>query len=61
MTNYEWIKQMSVEELAVFFMNSYGHDILLYCDPEKPIEVCGNLNCLDCAKEWLESEVTDNA
>ena len=60
MTNYERIKKMSVEELAEF-MNVCGNDIPPYCDYEKVSAVRCNYNCLDCAKEWLESEVMDNA
>ncbi len=49
-TNFERIKAMTVEEMAVVIMCPY-----LYSEP------CGNdKNCNTCCKEWLESEVSED-
>lgn len=50
-TNYDHIRKMSIEEMAVF-MNECGHDFPPYCDSKRS-ENCDQ-NCLNCAKEWLE-------
>ena len=51
MTNYEKIKQMSVEEMAEFILDEFR----VGCD-----EQCANNDyygeCRYCIKEWLESE-----
>lgn len=49
MTNYEKIKQMSVEEMAFMLMCPYD------ADPDK----CNKINCIKCTKQWLESEVEE--
>lgn len=57
MTNFEKIKQMSIDEMA-------QSDIVLpeCVGPEGfgdvPIEYCDKFggNCVDCKKHWLESE-----
>lgn len=49
-TNYDRIRNMSIEEMA-------------YCNDICPIEYgvihkyCNNAGCVECRKEWLESEV----
>ena len=58
MTNYDHIRNMSVEELAEF-MNKCGWDFPPYCDHEKAENCECDQNCLKCAKEWLEAEVTE--
>lgn len=55
-TNYDLIRNMSVEELAQF-MNDCGHDFPPYCDYKDATRGICDQNCLKCAKEWLESEV----
>lgn len=58
MTNYDRIKNMSVEEMAIF-MNACGHDFPPFCDGYKRINSLCDYNCLRCAEKWLESEVTE--
>lgn len=55
MTNYEKIKQMSIDEMA----RSYR--ILPACIYDIPMKHCDkfNGNCADCKKHWLESEVEE--
>lgn len=55
-TNYDRIRNMSVEEMARF-MNECGCDFPPYCGYSKARE-CDD-NCIKCAKLWLESEVTE--
>lgn len=57
MTNYERIKNMSVEEMANFFEN------LCECPPGCDIYsgYCLSNRCIDCQSKWLESEVDNNA
>ncbi|MBE7092729.1 MAG: hypothetical protein E7365_06085 [Clostridiales bacterium] len=64
MTNYERIKNMSVDELTKFFANHTDH----YCAPrqlnqiyEKAINnITGRgITWIDAIKQWLESEVTE--
>ena len=58
MINYERIKQMSVEEMALFLGSKP------YCYLENGEVDCINgwhgCQCKEHAKEWLESEVKDN-
>ena len=60
MTNYERIKNMSVEEMASermdFFACPYGTDYV-GCKMGKRFDD----NCTECTKFWLESEVDNNA
>lgn len=52
MTNYEHIKNMSVEEMADYFYNS-SYDP---CEiASRSIMECDN-NCRNCIKKMLESE-----
>lgn len=61
MTNYEKIKQMSIDEMARscmdFFDCPYG--IPRYFDVDCPKENQFNGSCIDCTKHWLESEAED--
>lgn len=56
MTNFEKIKQMSIDEMARSCMNffdcPYGISYV-GCPMEKRF----NNSCIDCTKHWLESEV----
>ena len=54
MTNYEHIKQMSVEEMASYFCIGG----LPICPLNAPY--CRDVRCPECFKKWLESEVNDN-
>ena len=58
MTNFECIKQMSVEELSLFLMrvnSSYSKDCMVGIADCKYPNI--DNNCSLCFKEWLESEV----
>ena len=53
MTNYERVRNMSVEEMAAFIPDwSYSGA----CKCDEKIYVDCNQNCKECVKEWLESE-----
>lgn len=58
MTNFEKIKQMSIDEIArsrmFFFDCPYGTPCV-GCSKGKEF----NNNCTDCTKHWLESEVEE--
>ena len=61
MTNYERIKQMSVEEIALLLMkvnDAYDIHCMLGTSGCKYTHI--DNNCSICFKEWLESEVKDN-
>ena len=53
MTNYERIKNMSVEEMANFldYLGKCPTNANIYSDD------CFNTTCIDCQSKWLESEV----
>ena len=53
MTNYEHIKQMSVEEMASYLCIGG-----LSCPPNAPY--CRDSKCPECFKKWLESEADEN-
>ena len=53
MTNYEHIKQMSVEEMASYLCIGG-----LSCPPNALY--CRDNKCPECFKKWLESEIEDN-
>ena len=53
-TNYDRIRNMSVEELARF-MNECGHDFPPYCEYIKAASGRCDHNCFKCAKHWIES------
>ena len=59
MTNYERIKNMSVEEIALFLtkVNNFLSDCMVDADDCKYPEI-GN-NCSLCFKQYLESEVEE--
>lgn len=46
MTNFEKIKNMSIDEMAQ----------IVQC-PEDDEECRNDISCIDCCKKWLESEV----
>ena len=64
MTNYERIKNMSVEEMAEILMCPVEMD-----NNFKPPTNCGkysnaietDCDCCKCCEQWLESEVDNNA
>ena len=51
-TNYDRIRNMSVEELADFILN---YDTIGECP--LPNIKCMEKTCFECIKKWLESEV----
>lgn len=59
-TNYQHIKSMSIDELAVFLRSvenveiNYNQRDCASCIP------AGDNDCYKCMKSWLESEVSDN-
>lgn len=55
MTNFEKIKQMSIDEMV------QGDITLLGCVGHVPMEYCNKFhgNCIDCKKHWLESEAEE--
>ena len=59
MTNFEKIKQMSIDEMArscmEFFDCPYGVPQYVGCSKENQF----NHSCIDCTKHWLESEVEE--
>ena len=55
-TNYDRIRNMSVEEMAEF-MQKCGWDFPPYCDCQKSTRGICDHNCIKCAKQYLESEV----
>ncbi len=52
MRNYERIKNMSVEEMALWFYNTIDCDRCVHGDKT----TCKDAQCEDGMKEWLESE-----
>ena len=48
-TNYDRIKQMSVEDVAYRLM----------CPYETDPDICNEDDCIKCTKEWLEHEVEE--
>ena len=53
MTNYERIKNMTVEEMAKFIQSVEQYEIEYngFCD------LCESKDCInECIKQWLESE-----
>ena len=64
MTNYEYIKQMSVEEMGMNFHDSFDCHLCrehhrLSDNPLLKHEKCDE-KCEQHLKEWLEREVDDN-
>lgn len=63
MTNFEKIKQMSIDEMTrscmKFFDCPYGTSYA-GCPMEKRFnDSCFNGSCIDCTKHWLESEAEE--
>lgn len=55
MTNYEAVKQMTVDEMAYSLMCPYDKD----CFED---DFCKGKGCIECTKEWLlkEKEGSEN-
>lgn len=53
-TNYDRIRNMSVEEMAEWL----AYSNLKQC--KKDFLKCIKTTCLNCQKEWLESEVSED-
>ena len=53
LTNYEKIKNMSIEEMAEGSIPFFG------CPYEPPYITCFYDDCVKCRKAWLESEVRE--
>lgn len=61
MTNYEHIRNMSVEEMAFAMLRDIEKDVVCeYCKPtlRKETKHC-NGKCTEGIKKWLESEVEE--
>ena len=56
MTNYEKIKNMSVEEMALMLMAVYTHKLNII-DKDKLCIICDKQDCDECVQQWLESKV----
>lgn len=57
MTNYEYIKNMTIDEMAEFFgYYNMEEDVCRLSNKKMNINFCGTHGCMDCAKKWLESE-----
>lgn len=58
MTNYEKIKNMSVEEMARRILVSDSNCLEAICEA---VGHCPSheMPCIECTKQWLESEVDD--
>lgn len=59
MTNFEKIKQMSIDEMARSCSCPYdisGDPPYINCEIGEKFKY----NCIDCTKHWLESEVDTN-
>lgn len=50
MTNYDRIKQMSIDEMAHTIMCPYDTDA----------NMCNEVDCIKCTKQWLEQEAEIN-
>lgn len=63
MTNYDRINQMSIEEMADFFVNMFDCNLCseherLSDNPLLSNETCDN-DCINHCKQWLEQEVEE--
>ena len=56
MTNYDRIRNMSVDEMAEFINGRSPCDTCKLHDGQ----TCANVWCIQGVKQWLESEVDDN-
>ena len=52
MTNYDRIKQMSIEEMGYLLLCPYSTD-------DTDLFMCNKDDCIECTKAWLESEVKE--
>lgn len=60
MTNYEKIKQMSIEELSLLLMRiNCAYDMPCMFDVEDCKYPNIDNNCSFCFKDWLETEVEE--
>lgn len=53
MTNYEKIKSMTIEDMAIYHDKMGGCAL---CGYHLDIEKCNKTNCVDAHIKWLESE-----
>lgn len=53
MTRYEFIKTLSLNNMALLFPCPYGRRP--YLDTE-----CNDKNCTECTKEWLSEELPED-
>lgn len=54
MTKYEWVKSLSIEEMAKFFSDDLSCSV---CSRRNLEEGCDGIeDCTTYIKEWLESE-----
>ena len=56
MTNYDRIRNMSIEEMAGLLLDGCRG---AKCE-DQPTNEYGSVNCFECRKQWLESEVQDD-
>lgn len=59
MTNYEKIKQMSIDELADWMSCPFDLSVTIRHDFKGNCEIYATYKCNDCCKRYLESEVSD--
>ena len=67
MTNFEKIKSMSIDEMALFIGGDNAEEDLLcvycngkyceHCEPDGACRASGPDRCMRAAKKWLESDV----
>lgn len=56
MTNFEKIKNMTVEEMVEFIIYEHSCDCCNCADDDD----CKGLKCREGVREWLKQEATDN-
>ena len=54
-TNYDRIRNMSVEEMAIMLANEIPHGDCYGCK----LNCCDDSGCVGAFRRWLESEVTE--
>ena len=60
MTNYEYIKNMGIDEMAEFFgYYNMEEDMCWLSNKNMGADFCRTHSCMDCAKKWLESEAKE--
>lgn len=57
MTNYEKIKQMSIDEMATAILKGVSNDPCDYCYGS--CDICRHKSNIEIVRDWLESEVED--